>query len=421
MSSLVPQNDREKLRVAVVSSLFGMDGGGAGLVVQWLAQSLAERGVSTLMVTIPNKRAPSCLPGAAYEMAYVSPPNLYSIHEKDKKPTWLRALWQTLDIWNPGAFHQLRQVLTEYRPDVVHIHKLRGFSPAVWHAAVVSGVSAVVQTCQDYEVMSPEGTLTGTLGRLAKERHWSLRPYQAMRGAWSRKVDTVTAPSQFTLSTIVDAGFFRNVPAKVIPNSNGFDRQALAQLHSAPRQQPTGPLRLLYLGRLVSNKGVDLLCRAVTSAHGDMLLDVAGWGPEESKLSAAWSSSSRIVFHGAVSGPAKHILLERCDALVVPSVWPEVFGMVTTEALAFGKPTIASHVGGIPEVICDGESGLLVPPNDLEVLTSLLSRLAREPEILRRMHPACFNRAKNFSTDSVAEQYLDLYDELLAYPVSDGR
>lgn len=417
MGASARQIEQSALRVAIVSSLFGMDGGGAGLVVQWLARSLSERGIRTLVVTIPNECAHQASPKPTYEMKYVRPPNLYSIHEKDGKPMWARAIWQTLDIWNPGAFSQLRRVLMQFSPDLVHVHKLRGFSPSVWHAARLAGVQRTVQTCHDYEVMSPQGTLTGRIGRLANERHWSLRPYQAMRGAWSRKVDAVTAPSQFTLSTIVDAGFFRNVPAEVIPNSNGFDRQALAQLRCAPRQQPTGPLRLLYLGRLVPNKGVDLLCRAVTNTHGDMLLDVAGWGPEEPKLLASWSSSSRIVFHGAVSGPVKQRLLERCDALVVPSVCPEVFGIVTTEALAYGKPTIASCIGGIPEVICEGKTGLLLPPGNQEALTALLSQLAANPADLHKMQLACFDRARSYSTNTVAEQYMTLYGELLDRPI----
>jgi len=421
MSASTNQIEKSGPRVAIVSSLFGLDGGGAGLVVEWLVQSLVERGVSTLVVTIPNERALQGSQEATYECAFLRPPNLYSIHDKESKPSWARAVWQTIDIWNPGAFFQLRRLLMQFGPDIVHVHKLRGFSPAVWHAARYAGVSKIVQTCHDYEVMSPQGTLTGRVGRLAAERHWILRPYQTIRSAWSRAVDAVTAPSQYTLDTIVDAGFFRHMPHRVIPNSNGLNIERLTQLRRSCTQSSSVSLRILYLGRLVATKGVDLLCKAVTRAGGELRLDIAGWGEDEARLRAAWSKHPGITFHGAVSGSAKRKLLEKCDALVVPSVGPEVFGIVTTEALAYGKPTVASCVGGIPEVICDERTGFLVRPDDLEALTVLLSKLATDPTILRQMQQACFDRAPLYSTDTVAEQYLDLYAEMLGHPSSHAR
>ena len=74
-----------------------------------------------------------------------------------------------------------------------------------------------------------------------------------------------------------------------------------------------------------------------------------GTGQFESDFVEKYSNSSQIIFHGALYGQSKSEYLRKCDVLVFPSTWPESFGIVITEAFAFGKPVIASKIGAIPE------------------------------------------------------------------------
>jgi glycosyltransferase involved in cell wall biosynthesis len=103
----------------------------------------------------------------------------------------------------------------------------------------------------------------------------------------------------------------------------------------------------------------------------------------------------------------------RAAVVVVPSVWNEPFGMPAAEAQAAGKPVVASGVGGLPEVVIDGETGLLVPPEDPPALASAIGRLLDDPALVRRLGETGRRRAReHFSWDSVARRIDALYSEL---------
>jgi len=159
-----------------------------------------------------------------------------------------------------------------------------------------------------------------------------------------------------------------------------------------PAERPGEPVRFVFSGRLVSLKAVDLLLRAVAHARREvpLTLDVVGDGPERARLedlarSAALESAVR--FHGWLEQPAAARVIADADALVLPSLH-ECGGAVVLEAMATGLPVIATDWGG-PADYVDPSCGILVPPRTpdqfVEGLTEALLRLARSPELRRRM------------------------------------
>jgi glycosyltransferase involved in cell wall biosynthesis len=142
-------------------------------------------------------------------------------------------------------------------------------------------------------------------------------------------------------------------------------------------------LTLLSLGRLIALKGVTYAIDAVART-GDVELIVAGAGPEASALKArARARGARVRFVGEVRGASKRELLHAADAFVLPSiVLPSgrSEGMPTTllEAMDHGLPVIASDVGGVRDVLRDGDNGWLVPPRDVGALTAAIERLRDE-------------------------------------------
>jgi alpha-maltose-1-phosphate synthase len=105
-------------------------------------------------------------------------------------------------------------------------------------------------------------------------------------------------------------------------------------------------------------------------------------------------------------------LLSHATAFVCPSVY-EPLGIVNLEAMACGTAVVASKVGGIPEVVADGETGLLVPPDDPEALAEALNALARDPERANAMGEAGRQRAiSEFDWGSIAVQTAKLYHEV---------
>ena len=126
-----------------------------------------------------------------------------------------------------------------------------------------------------------------------------------------------------------------------------------------------------------------------------------------------YSEYSGITLLGPVTGERKRRLLDRCDVLVVPSTWPEVFGIVILEAFAHGKPVIASCVGGIPEIVHDGRTGFLLPPEDHRAWSALIRSLEADRSVLKAMETSCFDEAARYSPDRIGHEYRSIYREVL--------
>jgi glycosyltransferase involved in cell wall biosynthesis len=116
-------------------------------------------------------------------------------------------------------------------------------------------------------------------------------------------------------------------------------------------------------------------------------------------------------------GPLPHPLaieaLRRSLFSVAPSIWAEPFGIVALEAAAAGKPVIASAIGGLRDVVVDGETGVLVPPGDRDALGSALERMIADPEMRVRMGRAAARRARLFSPNEIVPRFEAAYREAI--------
>lgn len=404
------------MKVLVVSFILDpQSGGGAATSALRLCEGLARRGVEVVALTTHRAPDPHVVPDGRFKTYAFRPRNLYWIGDKEKQPAWKKAAWQLIDTWNPHTYRFARRVIRQEKPDVVHVQKLRGLSPSIWTAARAEQSRLIVQTCRDYELISPEGLLESGVGRMALERHWALRPYQAARAQWANAVDLVTAPSDFTLRTITDAGFFGRALRLVVPNTHGLSDDDLARLAGRAADTPdvAAGLNLLYLGRVEREKGADLACRAFAAIAAELpgaRLDVAGSGAQLEALQIAYADVPQIRFHGHVDGAAKEALITRSHVLVMPSIVREVFGNSIIEAYAYGKPVIASRIGGMPEIVREGETGFLIEPDDIESLRSTLRRLYDGRATLAEMSHACLAAARAYSLEAVTDAYLSAYE-----------
>ena len=142
--------------------------------------------------------------------------------------------------------------------------------------------------------------------------------------------------------------------------------------HTAPPADPP-PLRLVSVGRLAREKGFGVLLDAMRSLDVPVELDVFGDGPAAVELRGA-AAGLAVRFHGARPRAEIAACLAEAHALVVPSL-REGLGIVALEALAVGRPVIASGTGGLVETVVDGDDGILVPPGDPAALADALRRL----------------------------------------------
>jgi glycosyltransferase involved in cell wall biosynthesis len=105
---------------------------------------------------------------------------------------------------------------------------------------------------------------------------------------------------------------------------------------------------------------------------------------------------------------------KRCLIGFAPSVWSEPCGTVVLEAMAMGRPVVASRVGGIPDLVVEGETGFLVPAGDAEALAQAATRLLADPSLRARMGAAGRERVTQFQVGTVAARIANMYSQLIA-------
>jgi glycosyltransferase involved in cell wall biosynthesis len=205
--------------------------------------------------------------------------------------------------------------------------------------------------------------------------------------------------------------------ARYLAQTQGFAEKDFTVVHygidaGPDPSSPPAPTRLCAVGRLIPIKGFDLLLRAFAAARAEvpaLTLELAGAGPLEAELRAA--APEGVTFLGRVAPVAE--VYERNAVVVIPSRG-EGFGMVALEAAERGRAAIVSDVGGLPEIVADGETGIVVPSEDVAALTRAIVALARDPELVRRYGEAARRRAlAQFSAEAAADGVEAVYRDLL--------
>lgn len=295
----------------------------------------------------------------------------------------------------PGSFHLhhylgLERVLADRRPDLAHVDE-EPYNLAT-HRAVRSardvGAKTLFFTWQNLDRRYPP-------------------PFAGWERAVYRAVDGAIAGSRDAEAVLRAKGF--RGPTWVIPQV-GVDPDAYRPLEP-PRPRDAGRLHVGFAGRLVPEKGVDLLIDAIAGLPG-VTLTVLGDGPERGRLRARAVDRGvleRVAFAPARPSTAMPAFYRALDALVLPSRttrrWVEQFGRVLVEAMACGVPCIGAASGEIPNVL--GDAGLTFPEGDANALRQRLAELSGQPE--RRAALATAGRARvleRFAMARVAEETL---------------
>jgi glycosyltransferase involved in cell wall biosynthesis len=293
----------------------------------------------------------------------------------------------TRAIWSRGAAREVRRLVRNQRSEIVHCHNLFPLlSPAVISVASAEG-AAVLMTLHNYRLLCLPATFLrdgktceDCLGHLPWRGviHSCYRDSRLGSGALAsslavhRAVRTFTrvrlylAVGQFVRDKYVQAGF----PADCVAVKPNF-------VAAAPRRQGPGDY-FLFLGRLSREKGLGTLL--ATWARLPERLVVAGDGPERDLLRDA---APTIDYRGSLPADEIPSLLSGARALLLPSLSFEGAPRVVLEAYAAGVPVLASRLGGLPELIEDGASGVLVEPADPGAWAAAVERLTDDAEAER--------------------------------------
>ncbi len=300
-----------------------------------------------------------------------------------------RTLLQTA---NPWAYWQFRRVLAEFCPEVVHVGMfLTQLSPFI--LPLLKDVPSLYHV-HWYRPICPLGTKTLPDGE----------PCKVPAGIVC--YDNHCLPLRDCLPLTLQMKIWkrwRNSFNLIVANSEAARRRLIAEsiepvevlqygMSVQPFRPPLSlPQTVVYGGRLVWQKGVDLLIHAfaqVVTHIPDAQLLIAGEGPEREKLTILMKGlglSSNVFFTGHLSRTEVERQFAKAWVQAVPSRWAESFGLVAAEAMMRGTAVVASKSDGLTEIVRSGQTGLLVTPGDVNALAQALLRLLRDRALAEEM------------------------------------
>ncbi|HZF27919.1 MAG TPA: glycosyltransferase [Gammaproteobacteria bacterium] len=294
-------------------------------------------------------------------------------------------------VYSFESRRKVARLIDSALPDVCHAHNVyHHISPSVLSLIRRRGIP-LVMTLHDLKIACPAYSMLthdGICERCRDGRLFQVVTNRCMKGSlvlstlimvesylhrylgsYVANVDRFLVPSRFYLSKLLEWGFD---PARFTYVPNFVDASAVK-----PRFAPG--TRFLYFGRLSAEKGLATLLYAAARAR--VGVDLVGAGPQATELEKlAASAGTDVRFLGFLSGVPLDAAIGAARAVVVPSEWYENAPLSVLEAAALGKPLIVARIGGLPELVVDGETGWIFESRSVDALAERLRRVADLPD-----------------------------------------
>lgn len=347
-------------------------------------------------------------------------------------------------VYSGEAKRRFQALCERVRPDVVHMNLVhRQITLSILDAPYLKEHHVpVVWTAHDYIAVCPSYTMLDGAGEVCEAclggHFLNCLKRRCVKGSTAKsgmamfeaeflkrahayqKIDRIICPSQFLGSKMAEGGF---PTGQLVWMPNFIPDETLEEIDAAPAPDSSSPY-LLYFGRLSAEKGVDVLLRALARADegegvpGDWTLQIAGDGPERAGLeglAAELGVAGRVRFLGFKTGTELRSIVKGARFSVVPSTWHENMPFSVVESLAVGTPVIGSRMGGIPELVADGQTGFTFASGSVGELADLLGVAAQLPnEDYQRMQRAGRDFARErCSQTAYMRRLIGLYTSLM--------
>jgi len=355
---------------------------------------------------------------AVFYSSPTTPPNHMDCGQRDGLKTFVvgsSGSWEdaTLRARSRYAETAFAQVLKEWKPNVIHFQHLLFHSfrlPAIARQARVPSVF----TLHDFWLLCPQIFLLDHKQRISWpinrrncytcctsrtrrphswRRLWGYDPLLLLNAfalryylRWGRPrqvarlmqhVDLFVTPSEHVRQRFIHEGI---PPTKIVRCGHGLDH-ALRPPAYEPRQYAGRPLECGFIGSLVPHKGIDVLLDAFQGLKG---VNLRVYGRPTPHYPTT-RHNGNIRFMGELTDTHKAEAFAQMDVLIVPSICPETFSLVTLESFLFRVPVIASRIGALSELVEDGRNGLLFTPGDAEDLRRKIDYLITNPQCVPRL------------------------------------
>jgi len=362
------------MRILQINKFFFLKGGAERYFFD-LSEVLAEKGHRVVLWSVRNDN----------NFSYPEENNFARSVDFSKNEGIFKEILKGKNIfWNKDAAKKLEKVIKIHRPDVAHLHNIfTHFSPSIISVLKKYNIP-VVMTLHDYKIFCPNYTFfTGgkiCFDCLKKKNYYSCLKKKCVKnsrlkslagffeGEWlkflkvDQKIDIFLAPSAYLRRKAIAWGIPRE-KIYTLPNFIFKEKEIIGR--------KSDKNYLLYFGRLSREKGVDLLIESFAELLKDFPywnLKIVGDGPEKERLKNLAGGRKEIEFLEFQNGREMKRILAGADIVVVPSRWPENFPYAVLESFALARPVIAAKIGGLPEVVKEGKTGVLFLSGDKEDL-----------------------------------------------------
>ena len=398
--------------------------GGMERHVQTLSRELVRRGHHVAVATLRSKGLPDFEEDEGVQVHRLGGWNqmlaaFYENQEQQFHPP----------LPDPGVMAGLRRVVEQERPDIVHARRWMLYSFVGLKAW--SGAKLVV-TLHDYSLLCPTmtyfnggQTCTGpgymkcircASSQYGRGKAALLTSGLKLSGYLHRYVDKYIAISSVVRDASIMATGRPPRPIEVVPTFIPDTTLEEASSVERPAFLPSTDNYILFVGRQGRNKGLDVLLEAYAdlSNLAPLVAIISDYGDTSIHVPAGVTVVRNIPHAQVMAG------WMYCAVGVVPSIWSEPFGQVAVEAMACGKPIVASAIGGLLDVVADGESGLLVEPGNVTAVREALRLLLLDPARRTQMGMTGRQRARLFRVSAVADRIEKIYVELLEDSAKSG-
>lgn len=315
----------------------------------------------------------------------------------------------------------LNEAVALVRPDVIYIHKAN-----VMSLGAVEGIRTI-RMVHDHDLCCPRRhKYYAWNGQICQHKAgWRCYLDMAFLGrspgptkiAWvsigekmremrsNRRLAMILVGSAAMREELIQNGF----PGEQVAILPPVVRMPLREMAPIPEEN-----RILYVGQLIRGKGVDLLLRSLTHVRCPYQLTIVGAGNARGRLENSCQElglEGKVRFEGWVNPQDIGEHYARARLVAVPSRWPEPFGMIGLEAMHYGRPVVAFRVGGIPDWLEHGVTGLMAPPQDVRAFGGALEELLSNPQLCARLGRQAQERVR---TQFCFDGYLDRLEEFLS-------
>jgi glycosyltransferase involved in cell wall biosynthesis len=395
--------------------------GGAELVAHRHNRLLAEQGIECQVFTARNPAYDAADTGTVAEATYEGitvrrvslgdPSSFFGVDADGGKII-------------EGVFEE---VIDRYNPDIIHIHSLGGFSVSLLEIAASRSIK-IMATVHDHWGFCHRQTLTRTNWTICSDFnacngchpglhgrdgvHISMsQRNKTVRDAF-QKIDAIVSPSHYLATKYEESGIIERRKIHVI--GNGVEKRFFDVEEIELKRDE---IRFGFLGALSEHKGVGILMDVLSNLSGNEswsfhFSGFGSMGKNIDRFQHFHPNGKKVFFKGSTDLQCIDKFFSEIDVLVVPSIWPENQPLVIMEAMASGRPVIASRIGGIPELVEHKINGILINHGDDSSLLEAMIFYLNSRDLIRRHGQAARSKACGWYINKSVDAIKDLYSIL---------